>query len=310
MKVRFQPSSRRRSFTRPHPSPGIDPPSNTTLRTLPVTQGTVHQSVDDRSDVTCSSSSPPCPRQDSSAVVPYPYSSLLTPLRSHLERRGMTRGSVGKQPPRKGDPGHIKWPENAFILFRKQKCEEHQSAQESTNPTKKWRQADLSKQISQQWKTLPLKEKWYWKALAEAKKAWHEAMYPGYVYSPRPRKKKVKMSSHSESEDTQEQGFCFLLATLSLNDTENCGLTHVNDPNCNTFRPEPPSTSPADDQPTIPFQSSAGKTPTATSTGGYELEPEVAIQHPSHDLFFTQTFENPSTLDGVTLLVSSNIPLW
>ena len=135
-------------------------------------------------------------------------------------------------------------------------------------------------------------------------------MYPGYVYSPRPRKKKVKTSSHSESEDTQEQGFCFLPATLSLNDTENRGLTHVNDPNCNTFRPEPPSTSPADDQPTIPFQSSAGKTPTATSTGGYEPEPEVAIQHPSHDLFFTQTFKNPSTLDGVTLLVSSNIPLW
>ena len=301
-------SSSHNSFARPYLSPPTGSPSNCTL---PVTHCAIHQSADDGPYVAYSSSGPPCP-QDSSAAVAYPSSSLSTPLQTHLGRRGTTRNSIGKQPPGKSDRGHIKRPENAFILFRKQKCKEHQNAQESTSPTKKWRQADLSKQISQQWKTLPFKEKWYWKALAEAKKAWHEAMYPDYIYSPRPRKKKTKTNSHSKSEDAQTQVFCFLPASLSLDDTTNHGLTHVSNPNCDAFRSQPPPTSPADDPFTIPtLLSPAENTGTlaeATTTGDRQPEPEVAIQYPCHDLFFTQTFDI-SALEDATHSVSLDIPL-
>ncbi|EJF58387.1 high mobility group box domain-containing protein, partial [Dichomitus squalens] len=79
-------------------------------------------------------------------------------------------------------------PENAFILFRRKKCEERQAAQEdddgASGPVKKQRQADLSKTISQQWKSLPPEERQYWEDLAKEKKKEHEAMYPNYVYRP------------------------------------------------------------------------------------------------------------------------------
>jgi hypothetical protein len=40
----------------------------------------------------------------------------------------------------------------------------------STQPTKKQRQADLSKTISQQWKSLSAEERQFWEELAKEKK--------------------------------------------------------------------------------------------------------------------------------------------
>ncbi|KAF5342901.1 hypothetical protein D9758_015414 [Tetrapyrgos nigripes] len=96
--------------------------------------------------------------------------------------------------PKKGDEDYIKRPENAFILFRRKCCEDRLSELDSpstpsenashSGPTKKQRQADLSKTISQQWKSLPTEERQHWERLAKEKKKEHEALYPNYQYRP------------------------------------------------------------------------------------------------------------------------------
>ncbi|KAF9052301.1 hypothetical protein BDZ89DRAFT_936843, partial [Hymenopellis radicata] len=72
----------------------------------------------------------------------------------HRRRQSSCHSDIDPRP-KKGDEGYVKRPENAFILFRRKCCEDRQAAQEEAavhGPTKKQRQADLSKTISQQWK--------------------------------------------------------------------------------------------------------------------------------------------------------------
>jgi hypothetical protein len=86
---------------------------------------------------------------------------------------------INERRPKKGDEDYIKRPENAFILFRRKCCEDRNLAlgagdagegDGSAPPTKKQRQADLSKTISQQWKSLSAEERQYWEDLAKEKK--------------------------------------------------------------------------------------------------------------------------------------------
>ncbi|EMD32252.1 hypothetical protein CERSUDRAFT_118953 [Gelatoporia subvermispora B] len=113
---------------------------------------------------------------------------------SHKRRRS-TASDIGERRPKKGDEDYIKRPENAFILFRRKCCEDRQAqdeAEEASAPVKKQRQADLSKTISQQWKSLSGEERAYWEDLAKEKKKEHEAMYPNYVYRPQRTKDRAK----------------------------------------------------------------------------------------------------------------------
>ena len=171
------------------------------------------------------------------------------------------------------------------MLFRKKMCEEEQYAEESAGVTKKLRQADLSKKISQKWKTLTLNEKEYWKALEQAKKAWHDALYPNYVYRPGPRKKrkrKAELSDRGESEDSETQICRFVF--FSPNDAENYGMAPASDQECGGFIPQPSPTTSSDDKPAIPEQA------LPISIEGREAEPAVV---------FAQSFE-PSTVSDVT----------
>ncbi|OAX38667.1 hypothetical protein K503DRAFT_717845 [Rhizopogon vinicolor AM-OR11-026] len=126
---------------------------------------------------------------------------------SHKRRKSSICSDIERRP-RKGDEDYIKRPENAFILFRRKCCEDRQLAQEEAvssaytdAPTKKQRQADLSKTISQQWKALTADERLYWEELAKEKKKEHEQMYPNYVYRPqRSKDKKGKKSKRGEFE--------------------------------------------------------------------------------------------------------------
>jgi hypothetical protein len=120
--------------------------------------------------------------------------------------------SFGRRP-KKGDEDYIKRPENAFILFRRKCCEDRAAAAAQTSSSNKassstnniarssaetsvgdrrQRQADLSKTISAQWKSLSVEEKKYWEDLAREKRKGHEAMYPHYVYHPQ--RKRVESS--------------------------------------------------------------------------------------------------------------------
>ena len=123
------------------------------------------------------------------------------------------RKSLGADPverrPRKGDEDYIKRPENAFILFRRKCCEERNGVEGSEDsglaaPAKKQRQADLSKLISQQWKSLTPDEKQRWEDLAKEKKKEHEQMYPNYVY--RPQRSKASKGKKSKGRKALTEG--------------------------------------------------------------------------------------------------------
>ncbi|KAF9449420.1 hypothetical protein P691DRAFT_791143 [Macrolepiota fuliginosa MF-IS2] len=128
-----------------------------------------------------------------SSSSPSPISRPLT----HQRRKSSTCSisTDDERRPRKGDSDYIKRPENAFILFRRKCCEERQAAandEKLDGPTKKQRQADLSKTISQQWKSLSPEERRVWEDKAKERKKEHEQMYPNYVYRPQRSKDKGK----------------------------------------------------------------------------------------------------------------------
>ncbi|KAF8196130.1 hypothetical protein BJ912DRAFT_956419 [Pholiota molesta] len=138
----------------------------------------------------------------SSSFTPPPLTRTLSPetpispQSANTKRRKSTSSSdVVERRPKKGDEDYIKRPENAFILFRRKCCEDRQQLQEESatapeGPAKKQRQADLSKTISQQWKSLSAHERQMWEDLAKSKKKEHEQLYPNYVYRPQRAKDK------------------------------------------------------------------------------------------------------------------------
>ncbi|KLO08427.1 hypothetical protein SCHPADRAFT_835378, partial [Schizopora paradoxa] len=118
---------------------------------------------------------------------------------------------TGERRPKRGDEDYIKRPENAFILFRRDCCQrknmeeaelmakaastatssgasgeggDNAAALAAAALPKRQRQADLSKTISQQWRSLSKEERKYWDDLAKQRKKEHEEMFPWYVYQP------------------------------------------------------------------------------------------------------------------------------
>lgn len=138
-------------------------------------------------------STPPPPYAQLRSESPLRSSSPVSPV-SHKRRKSSCSSDVVERRPKKGDEDYIKRPENAFILFRRKCCEDRQQAEEEVakmeGPAKKQRQADLSKTISQQWKSLSQDERQYWEQKAKDKKKEHEQLYPNYVYRPQRAKDK------------------------------------------------------------------------------------------------------------------------
>lgn len=136
---------------------------------------------------------------DLRSLVISPVTPPPTSLPSTHKRRKSSHSLDVERRPRKGDEDYVKRPENAFILFRRKCCEER-AAEEADGTAKKQRQADLSKAISQQWKTLSAEERQYWEQLAKEKKKEHELLYPDYVYRPQrqPKNKKRKGAKRGE----------------------------------------------------------------------------------------------------------------
>ncbi|KAG6844502.1 hypothetical protein H0H87_006388 [Tephrocybe sp. NHM501043] len=171
-----------------------------------------------------------------SSNTPPPFLRTLTPdssftsvspsPSSHKRRKSSCSSDIVERRPKKGDEDYIKRPENAFILFRRKCCEDRQAAQEDATadgPAKKQRQADLSKTISQQWKSLSTEERQYWEQLAKEKKKEHEALYPNYVYRPqrakdkdgRSKSRKPKGRRGSEFEETDSDGLSFVVPVVA-----------------------------------------------------------------------------------------------
>ena len=140
---------------------------------------------------TSSSTPPPIFTRTFSPDSPLRSSSPFTP--EHKRRKSSCSSDLVERRPKKGDEDYVKRPENAFILFRRKCCEDRQQAEDVAaldGPTKKQRQADLSKTISQQWKSLSVEERQFWEQMAKDKKKEHEQLYPNYVYRPQRAKDK------------------------------------------------------------------------------------------------------------------------
>ena len=154
------------------------------------------------------------PRSRSQSVVPNVQA-------SNPHAHGIMLNGGGERRPKRGDEDYIKRPENAFILFRRSCClkqnGEGQDAGEgagagvvnstaasittTTAAGRRQRQADLSKTISQLWRSLSPDERKYWDDLAKQRKKEHEEMYPWYVYQPsRSNKEKKKSGSGDKKE--------------------------------------------------------------------------------------------------------------
>ncbi|KAH7908034.1 hypothetical protein BJ138DRAFT_1091882 [Hygrophoropsis aurantiaca] len=206
--------------TSPYSSPSSSP-FEPDLRTLAITQSpaTLIRTLSPISPTSSISSTSVFSSTSSFTTISTIPSSPTSP---HKRRKSSICSDIERRP-RKGDEDYIKRPENAFILFRRKCCEDRQLAQEEAAaasaldaPTKKQRQADLSKTISQQWKALSTEERLYWEELAKEKKKEHEQMYPNYVYRPQRTKdrkgKNVKgKRGEFELETDSESNISFML---------------------------------------------------------------------------------------------------
>ena len=152
------------------------------------------------------SSTPPLPLLPSPFPADSPLRSSSPPNQEHKRRKSCSSDLVERRP-KKGDDDYVKRPENAFILFRRKCCEDRQQAEDITaadGPAKKQRQADLSKTISQQWKSLSAEERQFWEQMAKDKKKEHEQLYPNYVYRPQRAKDKdgkTKSKKNKKADD-------------------------------------------------------------------------------------------------------------
>jgi hypothetical protein len=198
----FEPDLKALSFTPPLPRP-LSPTSsiNSDSSSLPSPTDTIHLS---------------------------PHHSRQTQPQALPKRRKSLGGDPVERRPRKGDEDYIKRPENAFILFRRKCCEDRNGVEGPEDvqggpaaPVKKQRQADLSKLISQQWKSLSQEERQRWEDLAKEKKKEHEQMYPNYVYRPQRSKalkgkkgKGRKASTEGEQDTDPETYSCLLPVSL------------------------------------------------------------------------------------------------
>jgi hypothetical protein len=140
-----------------------------------------------------------------STDTPLRSSSPVTP--EHKRRKSSCSSDLVERRPKKGDEDYVKRPENAFILFRRKCCEDRQQAEDvaaADGPTKKQRQADLSKTISQQWKSLSAEERQFWEQMAKDKKKEHEQLYPNYVYRPQRAKDKDGKTKNKKTKKFDE----------------------------------------------------------------------------------------------------------
>lgn len=131
------------------------------------------------------------------AVVPAPR----TPQQAVTPRSASHR--------RKMEPGHVKRPCNAFILFR--------SHAVATNLVPKEVERDhrnISRIISHMWRSLGKEERALWEAQADAEKERHRLAYPDYKYRPGSRRNNVHRRNVRKLSSTEHQ--CEQIADVIL----------------------------------------------------------------------------------------------
>ena len=182
-------------------------PPTDTYQTRPLTK----QSLPARSETLLHAFQPPVPTTPLSP-------SKDTGLKSHARKR---------------DPGHIKRPRNAFIIFRS-----HYLATENSRipSTVESNHANLSRIAGEVWRNLPDEERAIWFRRANEEKEAHAKLYPGYRYSPsefgdRPKKRVVK-KDRDERHIREEEERCKNVALLLTRGHEGKALEHALSEGC------------------------------------------------------------------------------
>ena len=112
-------------------------------------------------------------------------------------------GRPAKSHTRRLDPGYIKRPPNAFILFRSHCCAPESQGDDAPEPpgtahARHLASLQLSNSqhvsviVSQVWKTLSAEDKAYWEEKARLAKEEHQRLHPDYRYRPKQRPKGSK----------------------------------------------------------------------------------------------------------------------
>lgn len=112
-------------------------------------------------------------------------------------------GRPAKSHTRRLDPGYIKRPPNAFILFRSHCCAPESQGEDAPEPpgtahARHLASLQLSNSqhvsviVSQVWKTLSAEDKAYWEEKARLAKEEHQRLHPDYRYRPKQRPKGSK----------------------------------------------------------------------------------------------------------------------
>ena len=126
-------------------------------------------------------------------------------------------GRPAKSHTRRLDPGYIKRPPNAFILFRSHCCAPEPQGDDAPEPpgtahARHLASLQLSNSqhvsviVSQVWKTLSPADKAYWEEKARLAKEEHQRLHPDYRYRPKQRPKTSKGRQHpTDLERQQEQ---------------------------------------------------------------------------------------------------------
>ncbi|KAN0061690.1 hypothetical protein ACQY0O_005682 [Thecaphora frezii] len=110
---------------------------------------------------------------------------------------------------KKKQPGHVKRPRNAFILFRSHFVSEKVIPKEVECDHR-----NISRIVSEIWRNTPEEEKTYWHNLADKEREEHHRLYPDYIYKPESRKKQVRKRNVKELPNAEEQ--CKEIAKMIL----------------------------------------------------------------------------------------------
>lgn len=135
------------------------------------------------------------------SIFPGESANLNTPLQVALpSNQSSLRKRTCTSHTRKRDPGHVKRPCNAFMLFRS-----HAVANQLVPKEVEKDHRNISRIISYMWRSLSSEERRMWDIAAENERERHRQLHPDYKYRPSSRRANVHRRINRRSSVTERQ---------------------------------------------------------------------------------------------------------
>uniref|UniRef100_A0A0W0F876 HMG box domain-containing protein n=2 Tax=Moniliophthora roreri TaxID=221103 RepID=A0A0W0F876_MONRR len=149
------------------------------------------------------------------------YKSACSPESSSSSVSGVFEATPESPRPRKGDPGWVARPRNAFFIFRCNFIQDHsRGGRKATVASPSTAEKTLSKRAGEAWRSLTPEEKARYSRLADEEKIQHAQKHPGYRYRP-----PLRRTIHSRSPPPQAEGAFRSPILLSPEPKEQSSLT-------------------------------------------------------------------------------------